>query len=76
MHIVPWEGRWVNVQHADLSYTKSMRRLLFTALLGLAGCTDQSVLGNLKPDGELVVVKRNGPTTYYLGADEPAGFEY
>ena len=53
-----------------------MRRLLFTALLGLAGCTDPSVLGNLQPDGELVVVTRNGPTTYYLGADEPAGFEY
>ena len=46
------------------------------ALLGLAGCTDPSVLGNLEPDGELVVVTRNGPTTYYLGADEPAGFEY
>ena len=53
-----------------------MRRLLFTALLGLAGCTDPSVLGNLQPDDELVVVTRNGPTPYYLGADEPAGFEY
>jgi membrane-bound lytic murein transglycosylase F len=66
----------VNVQHAVLSYTGFMKRLLFTALIGLAGCTDPSVLGNLQPDGELVVVTRNGPTTYYLGADEPAGFEY
>ena len=53
-----------------------MKRLLFIAWLGLAGCTDPSVLENLEPDGELVVVTRNGPTTYYLGADEPAGFEY
>ena len=53
-----------------------MRGLLFTALLGLASCTDPSVLGNLQPDGELVVITRNGPTTYYLGANDPAGFEY
>ena len=66
----------MNVQHDDLSYTAGMKRLLFSTLLWLAGCTDPSVLGNLQPDGELVVVTRNGPTTYYLGADEPAGFEY
>ena len=53
-----------------------MKRLLLTVLVGLVGCTDPSVLGDLQPDGELVVVTRNGPTTYYLGADEPAGFEY
>lgn len=53
-----------------------MKRLFFMLLLGLAGCADPSVLGNLQPEGELVVVTRNGPTTYYLGADEPAGFEY
>ena len=33
-------------------------------------------MGDLGPGGELVVVTRNGPTTYYLGADEPAGFDY
>ena len=53
-----------------------MRRLFILGLVSLSSCGDLSVLDNFEPGNELVVVTRNGPTTYYLGADEPAGFDY
>lgn len=48
---------------------------LFLALVGLAGCS--RVPDPPWQTGELVVLTRVSPTTYYLDADgEPAGFEY
>jgi len=35
-----------------------------------------SVLDQIRQQGELVVVTRNSPTTYYEGPNGPAGFEY
>jgi membrane-bound lytic murein transglycosylase F len=55
-----------------------LRTLLLTAaLLCLAtGCEQQDSLADIQSRGELVVVSRNSPTTYYLGKDGPTGFEY
>lgn len=36
----------------------------------------QDMLQRIKSSGTLVVVTRNGPTTYYEGPDGPTGFEY
>ncbi|MDB2312715.1 transporter substrate-binding domain-containing protein, partial [Luminiphilus sp.] len=75
-HIIPRLRRWVNVQSKDLSYTDAMRSWFIIAILTLTSCGNPTVLEDLRADNELVVVTRNGPTTYYLGADGPAGFEY
>ncbi|MEJ2646032.1 MAG: transporter substrate-binding domain-containing protein [Gammaproteobacteria bacterium] len=48
--------------------------LLALALTGCGGPTTQ--LQRIERSGELTVVTRNGPTTYYEGANGPAGFEY
>jgi len=46
-------------------------------LLLLTACTDQpSVLEQIKHKGELVVVTRNSPTTYFEGPYGPTGLEY
>ena len=50
-------------------------RLLCLALL-LSGCSDQSLYQRLERDGELVVLTRNSPTTYYFDGDTPTGFDY
>jgi membrane-bound lytic murein transglycosylase F len=35
-----------------------------------------SVIERIQATGELVVLTRNSPTTYYVGAEGPTGFEY
>ena len=35
-----------------------------------------SILKQIQKSGELVVISRNSPTTYYEGAEGPTGFEY
>jgi membrane-bound lytic murein transglycosylase F len=47
-------------------------------LLALVGCvpTDNSRLAAVQYRGELVVLTRNSPTTFYEGAEGPTGFEY
>lgn len=47
-----------------------------TLLLVLPACVDAGRLSRIKDRGELVVVTRNAPTTYYEGRDGLAGFEY
>jgi len=50
--------------------------ITFTLLtLCLTACTDET-LQQLKQEGELVVLTRNAPTTYYEGRDGPTGPEY
>ena len=46
-------------------------------LLMVTACTDQpSTLDQIKQKGELVVVTRNSPTTYFEGPYGPTGLEY
>ena len=49
---------------------------LVLALLWLAACSNDQRLNRILSDGELVVVTRNAPTTYYEGREGLAGFEY
>jgi len=54
---------------------------LFTAVLVtllLTGCTSQprTLLERIQEDGELVILTRNSPTTYYQGPQGPRGVEY
>ena len=55
-----------------------MRTILaITLALLLATCESKpTLLEQIKQRGELRVVTRNSPSTFYLGADGPAGFEY
>jgi len=51
--------------------------LLWAALLSLLwGCEQPDSLAQILARGELVVVSRNSPTTYYLDKNDPTGFEY
>jgi membrane-bound lytic murein transglycosylase F len=51
--------------------------LLFAALLSLLyGCEQPDALERIRARGELVVVSRNSPTTYYMDKNGPTGFEY
>ena len=48
-----------------------------SALLILpVGCQRQDSLDRILSRGELVVVSRNSPTTYYVDKSGPTGFEY
>jgi membrane-bound lytic murein transglycosylase F len=56
-------------------------RNLLAALLLVAlftGCDQRKpLLEQIKSSGELIVITRNSPTTYFVGPDnQPAGFEY
>jgi membrane-bound lytic murein transglycosylase F len=52
--------------------------LLAAACLPGSGCqpAENNKLGAVLRSGELVVLTRNSPTTYYEGPDGPTGFEY
>lgn len=53
-----------------------MWRLILIVLL-LTACSDNlTQLEEVKKKGELTVISRNGPTTYYEGPTGPTGFEY
>jgi len=50
---------------------------VLAGVLMLAGCAQpQSALQRIRARGELRVVTLNAPTSYYLGAQGPQGFEY
>jgi membrane-bound lytic murein transglycosylase F len=44
--------------------------------LAVMGCSDQSLYQRLERDGELILLTRNSPTTYYFDGDEATGFDY
>lgn len=50
--------------------------LVALLLPALGGCERQDALDRIRQDGELVVVSRNSPTTYFLDRQQPTGFEY
>ena len=49
--------------------------LLFLALI-CTGCARQDSLDLILARGELQVVSRNSPTTWYIDKQGPTGFEY
>jgi len=49
---------------------------LLVALLLSGGCQQSSQLERIQHNGELLVATRLAPTTYYHGADGPAGLEH
>jgi len=52
--------------------------LVLLSNLFISSCTEDntSLLQKIKSEGKLTIVTRNGPTTYYISAVGPAGFEY
>ena len=54
--------------------------ILVIAVIGIFYFTSDynssNLLETIKKDGELIVVTRNGPTTFYIGNNGPTGFEY
>ena len=42
----------------------------------LCSCEQGDSLASIQAQGELVVVSRNSPTTYYIDKEGPTGFEY
>ena len=50
--------------------------LTLTWLIMLGGCSQPDSLERIQSRGELVVISRNSPTTYYLDKTGPTGFEY
>ncbi|HEY7776262.1 MAG TPA: membrane-bound lytic murein transglycosylase MltF, partial [Kineobactrum sp.] len=50
--------------------------LLSLAACVLGACSQGDSLQQILADGELTVVSRSSPTTYYLNKNEAAGFEY
>jgi len=50
--------------------------LILTASMLLACSRPTPILEQIKQDGELVVITRNSPTTYYEGAEGLTGLEY
>lgn len=76
-----------NTRTITIEVKKSLCRPLFLSLaLVVAGIifafnylpklSSVSLLEQIKNDGQLIVVTRNSPTTYYEDADGPAGLEY
>ncbi len=50
--------------------------LLLALLASLTACSGKDSLQRILEDGELLVVTRASPTTFYLNNDDPEGFEY
>lgn len=52
--------------------------VLLISFITLSACSETEItqLERIQAADTLKVVTRNGPTTYYLGPDGPAGFEY
>ncbi|MEM9396555.1 MAG: membrane-bound lytic murein transglycosylase MltF [Pseudomonadota bacterium] len=49
---------------------------LFLTIFLATACSDQTSTGAIIQKGELRLITRNGPTTYYLGKEGPRGFDY
>jgi membrane-bound lytic murein transglycosylase F len=49
---------------------------ILLVFVSLWGCSDGDIFRELDANGELIVVTRNSPTTYYFDGDQAAGFEY
>lgn len=63
-------------QKNDRSFELILYITLFIILAIAAAQSSSNTLEKVKKRGELIVITRNGPTTYYQSSDGPAGFEY
>ena len=76
MHFL-WDSRASADYNSPMS---TLPRLCWTGIILLAlsvgGCARQDRLERIRDRGELTVVTRNGPATYYEDKTGPAGFEY
>ena len=62
---------------ARINYMSFRIMIVSLALMMLlGGCQRRDSLADLQARGELLVVSRNSPTTYYLDKGGPTGFEY
>lgn len=59
-----------------IRYTRFYTLLLTVITLLLTGCEQPDSLEAIRDQGELVVVSRNSPTTYFVSKNGLAGFEY
>ncbi|MDG2046538.1 MAG: membrane-bound lytic murein transglycosylase MltF [Halioglobus sp.] len=57
-----------------MSYYAKMMSLAILCMV--LGCDAKDSFESIQSDGELVVISRNSPTTYYLDKNGPTGFEY
>ena len=58
----------------SLTYGLTLSLMMLSALL--SGCSQPDSLDRILQRGELTVVTRNSPTTYYIDKNGPTGFEY
>lgn len=73
-----WKKTILNVLHRLGRLAKQIKILSLAAALSvpLAGSRMPSVLEQVQAEGKLVVISRNGPTTYYEDASGLTGYEY
>ena len=50
--------------------------IILLIFLGIPHLLKPNILGQVIDSGELIVISRNSPTTYYEGTNGPTGFEY
>ena len=72
-HWVHWAHRAARAQHGLLAL--AVVPVLMLAVLLLAGCSRDD-LGELRTQGTLRVGTLNQPSSYYLGAQGPEGYDY
>ena len=58
------------------NYPMATRFLLIILMALLCSCQDTSDLAPIAPGGELIMLTRNTPTTYYFEGDNEAGLDY
>lgn len=58
------------------AFSVALSSLVLTAFVVNASTPPRTMLERIKQSGELSVLTRNGATTYYEGAQGPAGLEY
>jgi membrane-bound lytic murein transglycosylase F len=73
------QSNWLDII-SNFSHRVSNQVIILSCLtllcVGLSGSTLPSLLDRIQDKGTLIVVSRNGPTTYYQGVDGYTGFEY
>ncbi len=74
MVIVPVSQRLAGARIAGMYAGKIILAATLVALM--AGCAQEDALDRILSRGELVVVSRNSPTTFYRGKSGPTGFEH
>ena len=66
----------VDRRKATWTILKGFTMLAIVGFFVAAGFSSSSLLEAIQRDGEIYVVTRNGPTTFYMDQHGPTGFEY